>query len=114
MSTYLFLALTLSLTINGVADDNVKGKVDTLNYFTEEGLFLGTGMGGVVITLSPGFVQSDLRDYISHLDRSQGSIEALVPAFGTGPFNSLLDVVGGEHSIDHRDPGIEANRGDPF
>lgn len=102
MSTYLFFVITLAMSASAPAIDNQY----TVN---EESLFLGRGMGGVVIALNPDYSQSDLRQYISHLDRSQSSVEALIPTLGTGSFDGLLDVVGSEHPVDHRNTGIEAH-----
>lgn len=114
MSIYLFFALTLTINCQSLdmkSDQQVMRTTDPAN---EEGLFLGSGINGVVITLQAENSGSDLGGYISHLDRSQSRIEALVPALGPGSFNSLLDIVGGEYSIDHRDAGIEANRSNPL
>ena len=114
MNAYLFLALTMSLTINGMVVDTDLCESETHIDFTEEGLFIGRGMTGVIITLNSGRLRSDLRHYVSHFDGSQSSIEALVPALGTGPLNSLLNVIGSEYPIDYRDAGIEAHRSNTF
>lgn len=111
---YLFFALILAIQTNSQWSLNQPSWPDKRDHPADMGLFLGSGMNGVVITLDPGDPGSDLRDYISHLDGGQRGIEALVPTFGTGPLNRLLDVVGSENAIDHRNAGIESNRGNPL
>lgn len=103
----LALSLALNMGIQEMRSDTQDFALQSPH--PDAGLFLGSGMSGVVITLNPGQPGSDLRNYISHLDGGQGSVEALVSTFGSGPFNGLLDVVGRENPIDHRDAGIKAN-----
>ncbi len=114
MNIYLLLAISMGLNLTSQESGKCLEENDKHIALQEESLFLGSGMGGVVITLTSGYAQSDQRQYISHLDRSQGSIEAFVPTLSASPLNRLLDVVSCEHPIDHRDAGIDANRGDPF
>lgn len=114
MSTYLLFILTMALNMSGMEMGSDIRRIQPSNTDDENGLFIGRGMNGVVITLNSGYTRSDLRHYISHLDRSQGSIESFVPALGTGPFNSLLDVVGSEDPVNHGDAGVEADRSNPF
>ncbi|GEM_PF-1170090 len=114
MSTYLFLAFTMAMNIQSMEMRRNLQIIEIQSAYSEEGLFLGNGMSGVVITLNSGLPRSDLRHYISYLDGSHGSVETLVPALGTSPLNSLFDVVGSEYAIDHRDACIEANRSNPF
>lgn len=106
---YLFIALTLAIQINSQWSMNHLLWSYKRDHPAEMGLFLGSGMNGVVITLQEGDPGSDLGDYISHLDRSQSGVEALVPTLGAGPLNRLFDIVGRENAIDHRNTGIEAD-----
>jgi len=111
---YMLLVFSMAMNFYGLYT-GVDPRITKIHSsFQEEGLFLGRGMGGVVITLNSGHTGSDLRQHISHLDGSQGSVEALIPAFGTCALNSLLDVVSGEHAIDHWDASLQANRSNPF
>ncbi len=48
----------------------------------------------------------DLLEQVDHLDGGDGGIGALVASLGAGPLDSLLDGVGGDHPIDHRNAGI--------
>lgn len=111
MSIMLLMAVTLAVNLSGPAPVQEKEGNCVQITAMEEGLFLGRGMCGVVITLNPNPVRSDLRDYISHFDGSQGGIEALVPTFGTGTLDRLLDIVGGQNAVDDGDSGIKANGG---
>ena len=114
MSKYLILAFTLTMNMNGHDTGIYHRGIEPGSIIREEGVFLGSGMSGVVITLNSGHSRSDQRYYIIHLDSRHGSVEAFVPALRTSPLNSLLDVVGGEHPVNHRDTSLQANRSYPF
>lgn len=110
----MILVFSVAMNIHGLKTGKEKQGIYIPTTSMEEGIFLGSGMSGVVITLSPGQSGSDLGQYVSHLDGGQGGVEALVSALGTSPFNGLFDVVGSEHPVDHRNAGIEANGSNPF
>lgn len=114
MNSYMLLVFSLILNFYGQDMGIDLRTMNIYNPIQEEGLFLGRGMSGVVITLSSGHTGSDLRQYISQLNGSQRGVEALVPALGTGPLNRLLDVVGSEDPVNHRDAGLQANHSNPF
>lgn len=114
MNSYMLLVVSMVLNFYGQDTEIDLRTMNIRSPNREEGLFLGRGMGGVVITFSYGHPGSDLRQYISHLNGSQGSVKALVPALGTGPFNRLLDVVSGEDPVDDRDASLQTNHSDPF
>lgn len=114
ISKLLFLAFSMTLHIAGQESGITSTTLIDQNSFGPEGIFVGSGMSGVVITLSFGYPGSDLRSYISHLDGCQGGIEPFVPTLRASSFNSLLDVVGREHSIDHRDAGLKSDRSNPL
>ena len=114
MNSYMLLVFSIALNFYSQDMGIDLRTMKIRSSFQEEGLFLGRGMSGVVITLSSGRTGSDLRQHISHFNGRQGSVEALVPALGTGPLNGLFDVVGSEYPIDHRDASLQADRSDPF
>ena len=91
-------------------------------------LFIGKGMNGVYLSVTlPGAppeeapvkelfqsAGSDGLHQVCHLDGSQCGVKPFVPAFRAGPFDSLLDAVGGKNAVDHRFPGLQANIRDPL
>jgi len=114
MIRWMILMLSMAMAVNSNHMLTDYGSPDYLSGNREEGYFMGKGMGGVILTFSTGHSGSDLRDYISHLDGSQGRIEAFIPTFSTGTFDGLLDAVGSEDPVDHRNTGLQAHTGNTF
>ncbi len=110
----MILMVSMSMAVNSNHIITGCGSQDYFSGNREEGYFLGMGMGGVILTLNTNHSGSDLRDYISHLDGSQSHVETFVPTFGAGTLDGLLDAVGSEDPVDHRNTSLQAHTGNAF
>jgi hypothetical protein len=93
-----------------------------------ESLFVGKGIKGVYLELSipipPANAiiaevqypekKSDSLQKIGHFYGSQGGIKPFIATFRSGPFNCLLNAVGGKNTINDRLPGLKSNICNPF
>ncbi|GAF26649.1 ATPase [Moorella thermoacetica Y72] len=48
---------------------------------------------------------------VGHFHSRHGGIESFVARLGTGPFNSLFNIVSGDQSIDYRHAAVQAHLG---
>jgi|GEM_PF-3849524 len=115
MNFSMLLLVAIHLTLSS-QETGISHRSKEMPFLTsgEEGIFLGRGMNGVVITLVFGNAGSDLRQHVRHLDGRQGRVEPFVPVLGTGPLDGLLDVIGRKDSVDHRNTCLQAHAGHPF